>query len=63
MFPGVFAVGTTLPVLGLALLAFRTVNTGQLVKRFKAANVWIQQAAGVIFILIGINEIILYWSI
>ncbi len=63
VFPGVFAVGTTLPVLGLALLAFRAVNTGQFVKRFKAATVWIQRAVGVIFILIGINEIILYWLI
>jgi cytochrome c-type biogenesis protein len=63
VFPGVFAIGTTLPVLGLALLASCAVNTGQLVKRFKAANVWIQRAVGIIFILIGIHEIILYWLI
>ncbi len=63
VFPGVFAIGTTLPVLLLAVLAFQMVNVGQLVKRFKAANVWVQRAVGVIFILIGINEIILYWLI
>ena len=62
VFPGVFAVGTVLPVLGLAaLLATGTVNMGQFVKRFKAADVWIQRVVGVLFVLIGINETVLYW--
>ncbi len=64
VFPGVFAIGTVLPVLGLAvLLASGKVNVGQFVKHFKAANVWIQRGVGVVFILIGINEIVLYWLI
>ena len=61
-FPGVFAVGTALPVLALAaLLASGAVNAREFVKRFKAADVWIQRAVGGVFILIGINEIVLYW--
>lgn len=62
LFPGLFAVGTALPVLGLAgLLASGTVNVGHFVKRFKAADVWIQRAVGGLFVLIGVNEIVLYW--
>ena len=61
-FPGLFAVGTALPVLGLAaLLASGTANPRQFVKRFKAADIWLQRAVGVVFILIGLNEIVLYW--
>ncbi len=60
-FPGVFAVGTVLPVLVLAFLAFQMVNVGQLVRQVKSASVWMQRAVGLVFILIGINEIILYW--
>jgi cytochrome c-type biogenesis protein len=63
VFPGVFAIGTTLPVLVLAVLAFQMVNVGQLVGRFRSASVWTQRAVGIVFILIGINEIILYWMI
>jgi len=64
LFPGVFALGTALPVLGLAaVIASGSVNVGQFVKRFKAANIWIQRAVGVIFVVIGLHEIILYWLI
>jgi len=64
LLPGVFAVGTALSVLGLAgLLAFGTVNVGQLVKRFKAADVWLRWVVGIIFVLVGINETLLYWFI
>lgn len=61
-FPGVFALGTALPVLGLAgLLASGTVNVRHFVKRLKAADVWLQRLVGVVFVLIGLNEIVLYW--
>lgn len=64
VFPGVFAFGTALPVLGLAaVIASGRVNVGQFVKRFKAANVWVQRVVGVVFIVIGIHEVILYWLI
>lgn len=62
IFPSVFAIGTTLPVLGLAgLMASGAVNMSQFIARFKAADVWIQRGAGIVFLLIGLNEIILYW--
>jgi cytochrome c biogenesis protein CcdA len=62
--PGVFAFGTALPVLGLAgLLASGAVNMGQFMKRFRAADIWMQRAVGVVFILIGLNETLLYWFI
>ncbi|MCI0725781.1 MAG: sulfite exporter TauE/SafE family protein [Chloroflexi bacterium] len=62
LFPGLFALGTALPVLGLAaLLASGTVNVRQFIKRFKAADVWLQRVVGAVFVLIGLNEIILYW--
>jgi cytochrome c-type biogenesis protein len=64
LFPGVFAVGTALPVLGLAaLIASGRVNVGRFVKRFKAASVWVQRGVGVIFVVVGIHEVILYWLI
>lgn len=64
MFPGVFAVGTAVPVLVLAtLLASGSVNARQVVKRFKPADVWLQRVMGIMFILIGLNEIVLYWFI
>lgn len=64
LFPGVFALGTALPVLGLAaVIASGSVNVGQFIKRFKAANVWIQRVVGAIFVVIGLHEIILYWLI
>jgi cytochrome c biogenesis protein CcdA len=64
VFPGVFAIGTALPVLGLAaLIASGRVNVGRFVKRFKAANVWVQRVVGVIFVVVGIHEVILYWLI
>ncbi len=62
LFPGIFAVGTALPVIGLAaLMASGAVNMSQFLRRFKAADVWIQRGVGVVFLLIGINEIVLYW--
>ena len=62
LFPGVFAIGTALPVIGLAaLMASGMINLGQFVRRFKAADVWIQRAVGIVFVLIGLNETALYW--
>jgi cytochrome c-type biogenesis protein len=62
IFPGIFAIGTTLPVfLIAALLATGAIDLSHFLKRFKAADVWIQRAVGVVFILVGINETLLYW--
>jgi cytochrome c-type biogenesis protein len=62
LYPGIFAVGTTIPILVLvSVLASGAVDIRRFVQRFKAADVWIQRFAGIIFILIGANETILYW--
>ncbi len=63
LFPGFFALGTTLPVLVLAVVASRFVNLGQLVKRLKTTSHWVQRFAGIVLLLVGIHEIILYWLI
>jgi cytochrome c-type biogenesis protein len=62
VFPGIFAIGTVIPVLVLAsLVASGAINVGQFLNRFRAAEVWIQRGAGVVFILVGFNETMLYW--
>jgi cytochrome c biogenesis protein CcdA len=50
LFPGVFAVGTAVPVLVLAaLLTSGSVHVRQVVNRFKAADVWLQRVVGIVF--------------
>ena len=64
LFPGVFALGTTLPLLFLAgLVSSGASNLRVIVQRAKHFDVWAQRAVGVIFVLIGLNEILLYWFI
>jgi cytochrome c-type biogenesis protein len=64
VFPSVFAFGTVLPLLGIgAVLAAAKANVGLLLKRVKRANRAVQYAGGVIFVLVGIHEVILYWLI
>ena len=61
-FPAIFAVGTTIPLLlFVALLAFGMQSVTPIVKRLRVADVWVTRIAAVVFILVGINEIILYW--
>jgi len=62
LFPGIFAFGTTLPILFIAaLLASGLVNVKGLLQRFRLASVWLQRLAGIVFLLLGVNELILYW--
>lgn len=64
IFPGVFALGTTLPLLFFAgLLSGGANNLRLIVQRAKRFDVWAQRMVGVIFVLIGLNEILLYWFI
>lgn len=61
-FPAIFAVGTTIPLmLFVALFAFGTQSVTPVVKRLRIADVWVTRLAAVVFILVGINEMILYW--
>lgn len=61
-FPAIFAIGTSFPLmLFVALLAFGAQSVTPLVKRLRAADVWVSRFAAIVFILVGINEIVLYW--
>lgn len=61
-FPAIFALGTTLPILVLAaFLTTGPIDTRQVIRRFKSADVWVQRITGLIFLLVGLNETLLYW--
>lgn len=61
-FPAIFAIGTTFPLLlFVALLAFGSQSITPIVKRLRSADAWITRIAAIVFILVGINEIALYW--
>ena len=61
-FPAIFAIGTTVPlILFVALLAFGAQSVTPFVRKLRAADVGVSRAAATIFILIGVNEILLYW--
>ena len=60
-YPGVFALGTTLPLLFFAgVIATGAGNLRAIVQGAKRFDIWAQRAVGIVFVLIGINEILLY---
>ncbi len=62
LYPGVFALGTTLPLLTFAgLVALGTRNAGKYVRQMKQFDPYLRRAVGVVFILAGINETVIYW--
>jgi cytochrome c-type biogenesis protein len=63
VFPAIFAAGTVLPLLTVAFLSLYVLSNRQLIQRASRASVWIKRIAGIVFILVGINEMILYWLI
>jgi len=64
VFPAIFAVGTTLPLLFFVALAITsTESLGASVRRIKSLDKVISRVAGVVFLLVGINEIVLYWLV
>jgi cytochrome c biogenesis protein CcdA len=64
VYPGVFALGTTLPLLGLAsLLTLGVGATGGYVQGARRLDTWLRPAAGVVLILAGLNDTIIYWLI
>lgn len=61
-FPAIFAIGTSVPLmLFVGLVVYGTQSIAPLVKKLRTADVWVSRIAAVIFILVGINEILLYW--
>lgn len=62
VFPGVFALSTTLPLLFFAgLMGVGVGGLGRIVGQVKRLDHWVQKVIGALFVLIGINEIVLYW--
>lgn len=61
-FPAIFAIGTTIPLmLFIALLALGAQSITPFVSKLRTADAWVSRIAAMVFILIGINEILLYW--
>lgn len=61
-FPALFAIGTSVPLmLFVGLVAFGAQSITPFVKKLRSADVWVSRIAAVVFILVGINEILLYW--
>ncbi len=61
-FPGLFAVGTALPLLAFSgLLVAGSDVSGTLMERLKRSRRRISQVSGAIFILAGINDTLTYW--
>ena len=61
-FPAIFAIGTSVPLmLFVALVAVGAQSVTPWVKRLRSADVWVSRIAAIVFILVGINEILLYW--
>jgi hypothetical protein len=61
-FPGLFAVGTTLPLLGLAAAVAAGAGTARgFLRGARRADAWLRPAAGVVLILAGLNDTVTYW--
>jgi len=61
-FPGVFAVGTALPLLAFAgLVAYGSEVNRSLMERLKRSHRRVSQFSGGIFVLVGINDTLTYW--
>ncbi|MGH7826694.1 MAG: sulfite exporter TauE/SafE family protein, partial [Candidatus Binatia bacterium] len=64
IFPGLFALGTVLPLLVFAgLLASGNDLSSKLTKRLKRYQPRITRISGAIFIIAGINDTFTYWFI
>lgn len=63
-FPGLFAVGTTLPLIAYAgLLAAGNGAGGGLVERLRRSSRLITRIAGIVFVLVGVHDTLTYWAI
>lgn len=61
-FPGVFALGTTLPLLGLSgLLVARAGTPKAYVAGAHRIDSWLRPASGIVLALAGVHDTIVYW--
>jgi cytochrome c-type biogenesis protein len=61
LLPPVFAVGTALPVIFIMAMAFVFGMDKTVIKKSRRFGQIIMKVAGVIFVLIGLNDIFAYW--
>ncbi|MGG7620775.1 cytochrome c biogenesis CcdA family protein [Bacillus coreaensis] len=61
--PGIFAIGTTIPLLIVLVLIWYYGASGIFMKRGRKIGNIVQKAAGVIFLVVGILDTITYWNI
>ncbi|MBI4491656.1 MAG: sulfite exporter TauE/SafE family protein [Chloroflexi bacterium] len=62
VYPGLFALGTTLPLLGLAgLLAAGVGATKGYLAGARRVDAWLRPAAAVVLVLAGLNDTVTYW--
>ncbi len=62
VYPGVFALGTTLPLLGLVgLLAAGVGATRGYLAGVRRLDAWLRPVAAVVLILAGLNDTVVYW--
>jgi len=60
--PGVFAIGTTLPLLGLAgLLTLGVGATRGYLAGANRVDTWLRRLAGIVLVLAGLNDTVVYW--
>lgn len=62
VYPSVFAIGTTLPLLGLA--AFIGAGAGatkRYVRDVRRLGAWARRAAAAVLVLAGLSDVVLYW--
>ena len=62
LYPGVFAVGTTLPLLGLAgLMTAGAGATKGYLAGARQIDAWLRPVAAVVLIVAGLNDTLVYW--
>jgi cytochrome c-type biogenesis protein len=63
IFPGTFALGTALPLLGFTyVLSLGTTLARSYVTRMKGLDRYLRRIAGVMFLLAGLNDTLTYWA-
>lgn len=61
VYPSIFALGTTLPLLVLVSLLAAGVKAGGYLATARRAGRWLQPAAGAVLVLAGLNDTFTYW--
>jgi cytochrome c-type biogenesis protein len=62
IYPGMFALGTTLPLLGVAgLLTAGVGATKGYVRGARRIDTWLRPAAAIVLVLAGLNDTVTYW--